>query len=259
MVDKMECHVDIENKRKFNVEVYPQESLRFYCNHCRAHTSHRTVAKASEHSEDASGNFHLWESYRIVECAGCHSVRFIEQAISSEDDDYYDQDDSCARHCYIYPISEEGALTESRLHELEFVLPPNVKKIYEEALIAIKNKLFILAGIGLRSILDSICLEKGIVGKEKNDLFHRIETMYNDLHLITKDEKDVLHVVRAFGNKSAHEGGRLSSYEVSSALIVVEHLLDKLYLLPEIKKEFDEGKEKIDFVDEVFPDNGEAQ
>ena len=76
--------------------------------------------------------------------------------------------------------------------------------------------------------------------------------MSEENRLITPDEKEILDAVKWLGNSSAHEGKRLKGYEIHSALIVVEHILDKLYLLPVIKKEFEEGKETINFIDAVF-------
>ena len=160
-------------------------------------------------------------------------------------------------HCRIYPISEEGALTESRLDKLEFVLPPRVKRIYEATLIAIKNKLFVIAGIGLRGVLDAVCRDKGI-GKGKITLAERLNIMLKE-NLITPDQKGILDAVKDLGNDSAHEGKVLKSYEVERALIVVEHLLDTLYLLPEMKQESENDKENINFVNEVFGNETEEK
>lgn len=258
MHDRSECCLKIEKETQYKIEQNLPELLSIYCNHCRTITTHRTIVRATTHCVDGSEDDPIFftSQHRIVECAGCHSVRFVEHTTEDGFPDDYGCPDKL--HCHIYPISEEGALTESRLYELQWSLPNNVKKIYFETVAAIKNKLFILAGIGLRTILDTVCREKGI-GAEKNNLKTRIEIMYTERHLITEDEKSILHSIRNFGNDSAHEGKRMTSYTVSSALIVMEHLLDKLYRLPEIKKEFDEGKEKISFFDKIFSDNGEVR
>ena len=241
----------VEKQRKFSVDSEKNESLYFYCNNCRSKTSHKTIVHAHRISDDPScDEVFLVEDYRIVECSGCHGVRFVENSIFSEDDDFYNQVDSNELHCRIYPISEEGALSESRLSELEFVLPTRVKRIYEETLAAIKNKMFVLAGIGLRAVLDTVCRDKGI-GKKGDKLADRLDIMLKQ-QLITPVQKANLDAIRDLGNDSAHEGKSLKAYEVSTALVVVEHILDDVYRLPAIKKEFDDNKEEISFVDEVF-------
>lgn len=258
MHDRTECCVKIEKETQYKIEQNPPERLSIYCNNCRMITTHKTIVKATTRSVDGPEDDPICftAQHRIVECAGCHSVRFVEH--TAEDGVPDDSDCPEERHCHIYPISEEGALTESRLYELQWVLPDDVKKIYFETVAAITNKLFILAGIGLRTILDTVCREKGI-GAKKDNLKDRIEIMYTERHLITEDEKSILHSVRDFGNDSAHEGKSMTPYTVSTALIVIEHLLDKLYRLPAIKKEFDEGKEKIDSVEVFFSDSGEVR
>ena len=249
----------IENRLKYTINTDLNESLVFYCNTCRTMTSHKTIVKASIVDDDPTcDNYERFEceDYRISECSGCHSVRFVENVISSEDknirsiEDFKKRLESRKLHCRIYPISEEGALTESRLDKLEFVLPPRVKRIYEETLIAIKNKQFVIAGIGLRGVLDAVCRDKGI-GKGKITLAERLNIMLKE-NLITPDQKGILDAVKDLGNDSAHEGKVLKSYEVERALIVVEHLLDTLYLLPEMKQEFENDKQNISFVNEVF-------
>ena len=52
---------------------------------------------------------------------------------------------------------------------------------------------------------------------------------------------------------SAHEGKSLDAYEVEAALIIVEFLLKKIYLLPAIQRDLERGKEKFS-IDEVFGD-----
>jgi hypothetical protein len=196
--------------------------------------------------------------YRISECSGCHCVRFVEHSFCSEDDEFWNRKNETEFSCRIYPVSKDGALAESRSHGLEYVLPACVKNIYKETLDAIENELFIIAGIGLRAILDTVCRDKQI-GIGRDSLSKRLKIMLEEKHLITPDENAILKAVKDFGNKSAHEGKTLSSYEVESALIVVEHILDKLYRIPMIKREFENDKENINFVNEVFGNETEEK
>ena len=53
--------------------------------------------------------------------------------------------------------------------------------------------------------------------------------------LITPAEKAVLDVVRDRGNGSAHEGTILTEFDLKMALMIEEHLFDKLYVIPTIK------------------------
>lgn len=256
MNDQNEYQVHIENERKYKIERFPKESLLIYCNNCRTHTSHKTIIKSTINVDCSNVPISFVEKYRIVECAGCHTVRFTEQTLCSADEEFYESEKLVEPHTHIYPISEDGALSGRDLNALPFCLPDGIKKIYNETFSAIKNKLFTISGIALRTLLDMICREKNI-GKKDDNLFHRIEIMYGERHLITEDEKSILHTIRNWGNHSAHQGTRLNSSDLDLALIVIEHILEKLYLFPMLKKDIDNSKEEISFVDEVFPDSTE--
>ena len=243
--------VIVQKERKYTIKNNPAERYNFYCNHCKTSTEHRTVVEATVVDEDCDGEVFVISTYRIVECAGCHYVSFMDYSLFSEDEDFWQKTESTKQKVYIYPILEEGALTESQLSQLQFVLPDKVKAIYEETLTAIKNKLFIIAGIGLRAILDTVCRERKI-GQARQPLAARLQIMC-DINLITEQEKTVLSTVKDLGNDSAHEGKSLNAYEVESVLLTVEYLLGKIYLLPAIQRDLERGKEKFS-IDEVFGD-----
>lgn len=243
--------ISVRKDKKYNIHEYPNNILEYYCNHCRVKTTHRTIVEActvEDFTDD--GEVFSWNSYHISECMGCHMVSFIKDIRFSEDEDTFHPDYGKKNFKgIIYPILEEGALTESQLSQLQFVLPDKVKAIYEETLAAIKNKLFIIAGIGLRAILDTMCREQHI-GEEKDSLDKRLKAMC-DKHLISEKEQAVLLKTKDIGNSSAHEGKSLDAYEVEAALIIVEFLLKKIYLLPAIQRDLERGKEKFS-IDEVF-------
>ena len=245
--------ISVRKDKKYNIHEYPNNILEYYCNHCRVKTTHRTIVEActvEDFTDD--GEVFSWNSYHISECMGCHMVSFIKDIRFSEDEDTFHPDYGKKNFKgIIYPILEEGALTESQLSQLQFVLPDKVKAIYEETLTAIKNKLFIIAGIGLRAILDTVCRERKI-GQARQPLAARLQIMC-DINLITEQEKTVLSTVKDLGNDSAHEGKSLNAYEVESVLLTVEYLLGKIYLLPAIQRDLERGKEKFS-IDEVFGD-----
>lgn len=243
--------ITVQKEHKYNIKNYPKERYRFYCNHCKTATEHRAIVEATVVDDDCDGEVFVISTYRIVECAGCHYVSFMDYSLFSEDEAFWQKTESSKQEVYIYPILEEGALTESQLSQLQFVLPSDVKAIYEETLVAIKNKLFIIAGIGLRAILDTVCREKKI-GKSGQSLAARLQTMC-EVNLITEQEKTVLSTVKDLGNDSAHEGKSLDAYEVESVLLTVEYLLGKIYLLPTIQRDLEHGKEKFS-IEEFFED-----
>lgn len=243
-------NIKIRQSQRYKISEYPDELYECYCNKCRNNTEHRIIVEAQKTEDiDDEGCIYLVNIYRILECAGCHYISFMEENIFSEDDELYDPAyGKKFRKCCLYPIPEEGVFNESCRSRLEYVLPNGIKQIYEETLEAVKNKLFIVAGIGLRTILDTVCREQKI-GDVRSNLARRLEVM-REQQLISDAEYSVLIEIKNIGNKSVHEGRSLQPHEVSEALIAVEHILDKLYLLPMINSELRNNKNSENFLEE---------
>ena len=80
-------------------------------------------------------------------------------------------------------------------------LPHGLYRIYKETHAAICNKLNILAGVGIRALVEAICNERSSPG---GNLATRIDGLVT-LGLITADGAKILHSIRVMGNKAAHE------------------------------------------------------
>lgn len=243
--------IKIKQPEKYKISAYPDELYECYCNGCRNNTEHRTIVKATktENFDDDGCLFSIY-TYRIIECAGCHYISFMDENIFSEDAEFDDPAyGEKYRKCCRYPIPEEGVFNESSHSRLEYVLPNGIKQIYEETQEAIKNKLFIVAGIGLRTLLDTVCREQKI-GSARSNLAGRLKVM-REQQLISDAEYSILIEIKNIGNKSVHEGRALQPHEVSEALIAVEHILDKLYLLPMINNELRNNKNSDNFPENI--------
>jgi hypothetical protein len=92
--------------------------------------------------------------------------------------------------------------------------------------------LAVLTGIGIRAIVESVCIERGAAD---GDLFQKINALVA-LNSITKQEASVLHDLRFMGNEAAHKVKAHTPDELNLAFDVVEHLLNTMYLLPEQTK-----------------------
>jgi hypothetical protein len=86
----------------------------------------------------------------------------------------------------------------------------------------------VLAGIGIRSIVEAVCTEKTATG---HNLQQRIDALVT-LGLITRDGATILHSLRFMGNAAAHEVTAHTESELDTAFDVVEHLLTTVYVLP---------------------------
>lgn len=109
-----------------------------------------------------------------------------------------------------------------------YILPNKLEEIYRETVGALNGNQPVLAGMGIRAIIEAVCRDRNASGE---DLFEKI----NDLlaqGVLTKDGSDILHRLRVLGNNAAHEIKAHSATELTLAMDVAEHLLQAVYILP---------------------------
>ena len=117
-------------------------------------------------------------------------------------------------------------------------LPANIRRIYDETLMALSNQAPVLAGIGLRALLDTVCKEKNATG---NDLLKKIDSLVGT-GILNPASAAILHKIRTLGNAAAHEVKPHNDKQLALAMDIVEHLLKDVYILPkQVESEFDDG------------------
>jgi len=159
--------------------------------------------------------------YQIVQCRGCRELSFRLQSV---DINSYFGNEMKAYKCFTYPNRVPG---RTKL-KWQLYVPEMVSAIYEETYRALGNEQLILAGIGLRALVEAVCKEKDSQGK---NLVEKIDNLVNK-GLMTKTGAEVLHSIRHIGNHSAHEVEANSMEELLMALDVVEHVLREVYIIP---------------------------
>ncbi|MCY1381331.1 hypothetical protein D9M69_692250 [compost metagenome] len=86
-----------------------------------------------------------------------------------------------------------------------------------------------MAGFGVRAILEAVCKDKGVAGK---NLKVKIDNLA-EVGLMTQSGAEILHHLRFMGNSAAHEMRSHAAFEISAAFDVIEYLLLGVYVLPE--------------------------
>jgi hypothetical protein len=107
-------------------------------------------------------------------------------------------------------------------------LPFSIYQIYQETHDTLCSKKPILAGIGIRAILESVCKVKKVTGANLEKRIDNLVTM----GLIASDGADFLHRIRSLGNKAAHEVEAHTEQELAAAMDIVEQLLQAVFVLP---------------------------
>ena len=159
---------------------------------------------------------------------GCKTVSY--RVVRSNSEEYYhDENEECIyiESEKLYPPRLEGV---KGLGDESFFLPQKVKQIYEETHTALAVQAPVLAAIGLRALLETVCKDKEAVG---GDLFKKIDSLV-EKRLLTPGSATILHKIRTLGNEAAHEVKPHTERQLGLAMDIVEHLLKDVYVLPKL-------------------------
>jgi hypothetical protein len=124
------------------------------------------------------------------------------------------------------PVSTPSPRPASRL---KASLPENQASLLDEVYIAIDHELLTLASMGLRAVIDMVCVDQ--VG-DKGTFKDKLSALCT-ADVTTKKQMEILLKVVDSGNASAHRGFKPDSEDIDTALGIVEHLLSSVYLHPQ--------------------------
>lgn len=212
--------------RNFKLEEQSVEIYKIVCKDCCRETSHKIIASyCEEGSQDCGhGNTFDWTAKsQIIQCLGCESTSF--RVISSNSEDY-DHDENGLFYYTTekyYPGRNEG------LKEINvYLLPENVQTIYQETVLAIENEQNVLAGIGIRALIETVCKDKLAKGKS---LYEKIGDL-KEQSILTREGEETLHKLRVLGNDAAHEVKSHNTNQLSLAIQIIDHMLEGTYIIP---------------------------
>ena len=200
------------------------------CIKCAGKTTHKVMAsidvRGDEDDEDEGHSFSWIVEYQIVQCLGCKTISFRKASSNSEDYEQISEDEWETRVLQeLYPSRIEGRKgMGSEIH----YLPSDVMRIYKETLLALTNQSAVLAGLGLRALLETVCKEKNAIG---DNLLKKIDSLVAS-NILTPMSASILHKIRALGNAAAHEVKPHSEKQLGLAMDIIEHLLKDVYILP---------------------------
>ena len=212
------------------------EELKLACIECAGKTSHKVVVSVDRSGEEGDENFSVqWNShYQIVQCNGCKTNTFRSVSSNSEECYQVSRDEwDYIEHENLYPSRVEGRKT---LEDEVFYLPSKVQRIYQETIRALNGNSPVLAGIGLRALIETVCKENDAEGR---NLIEKIDDLV-EKNILTPNGSQILHKIRTLGNKAAHEVKPHSEKQLGLAMDVAEHLLNDVYILPKkVETEFE--------------------
>jgi len=192
-----------------------------FCNNCKYKTNHVCEAEHyrdfPNYNPDGSLGFVERIGCRLWICAGCDRGTLEEFYIF---DITREELKSVAEENY-FPERTQLHVEDKNFKQL----PNKLTKIYRETLRAFNNNLVVLCAVGIRALLEGICADKKITGR---NLEKRIDNMESILpqNIVTN-----LHNLRFIGNEAAHELVTPEPNELRLAIEICEDLLNYLYEL----------------------------
>lgn len=206
--------------------------MKVICQTCKVETNHEVVADFKDGSEP---NDEFWwkKTYQIIRCAGCETVSFRLEAASDANINPFENE--LIPDETLYPSRTEGR-EPLQLHFL--YLPQKINQVYTEVIGALNNSLPVLAGIGLRTLIEAICNDQRMTGK---DLQTKIDNLAA-AGIIGNKQCEMLHSLRFLGNFAAHEAEKGDASELAIAYNIAESMINTLYILPVLNASITTGK-----------------
>jgi hypothetical protein len=200
------------------------KEYKLACRKCDGETYHKVLH--SVHVHESEQEIDVWQDYEIVYCQGCKEISFRSNTLCSEDISYDPEtgEQSLADNIELYPNRIAG---RKQVKDM-YLLPEQVLKIYKETHGSLCARLNILAGIGIRTLVETVC-------REKNSSGTTLENKIDDFvakGILTKEGADTLHSTRLLGNRAAHEVIAASDAELDIAMDIVENLIKNVYIIP---------------------------
>ena len=203
--------------------------VKILCKTCKVDTNH--TIEWSKIVSWGNENIRGTDEPQILSCNGCDTITY--RILSENSEDFHMIGDNEIEYDITYKYFPPRSYESIEPIFDIWKAPLKVRKIYQETIDAYNNKQPILCSIGIRGIIEAICLEENI---SKTNLKSKIDELKNK-GIITQPLCDGLHESRLIGNDGAHKLEILSQDELKTAIGLINSLIDNHYSLPDKVKE----------------------
>lgn len=205
-------------------------TIKVFCYACSKPTNQKVLHRAQSPWPDDAG-YVFGEDHYLLQCAGCDCFNYAIRAWEEHPDNPYGEE--WPESWRIYP---EAGVSHRQMNGFES-LPTKIRIIYKETVDAMNARLAVLSGIGLRALIEAICIDRGCKGA--------LNKMIDDLAkkgVITSTQATILHNHRFLGNAAAHEIVVPHQDELEAAMEIAESTLRSIFILPLLSERITTGK-----------------
>lgn len=207
------------------MEDFPKkESLRAHCNNCGGKRNHWLLFQKNQTDEKELNEHYsiYWtNSYSLIECQGCGSIKLLHESVSSEGTDGETPQISTTRY---YPPStfRQEPHWLSRL-DSQWHLSKLMREIYS----AMQNACLSLVSMGIRAAFEAIMIDT--VGD--NGTFSKNLAAFQDAGFVSQAQLNAIKQVIELGHASIHRMHIPDAMHLETALDILENLIHGIYIL----------------------------
>lgn len=190
----------------------------------------------NRYDDDDSG---VWgqTDYRILQCRGCETVYFQQDAIFSENLDYRrdpltGEPEAYMPHEITYwpePSSPSERPRPTWTYDL-YAVDSDLKSLFEDIYVALRNNLRVLSAIGIRTVFDRA---SELLGVDPAKTFAEKLSELLLLGKIGNSERDSLGILTDAGSAAAHRGWKPEPQELDTMMSIIEAFLYRTFILDE--------------------------
>jgi len=201
---------------------------KLHCNTCKHDTNHKFLSESiREYAEFADYEehhliFHEKFHYKFWACMGCDTALIQEIYSHSGMTDYE------GNNIYEYTYYPERTNTSKRKAKKFLHIDENLKSTYNEIIKANNLNLEIVLAMGIRALLEGICVIEKIDDKKAYKLYKKIELLKTESN-IPDSIINGLKSLKFIGDDAAHRLIKTSKYNINLAIDLLEALLTHLY------------------------------
>lgn len=232
---------------------------KLHCNSCNQTTTHQLIGYHRKYHEDVFLNFSIdryfkfenlvgdlddmfsggpeIEDFRLFMCLGCETC-FLEVAHTFWGLGWYLTDEEISeeeehQHWFIEWFPERKISQKN--HNQYRYLDQKLATIYKEVIDAYNIQANILCAMGIRAIIEGICVSKGITDKDAFGLKQKIEALAKK-DIVKQNIAEGLMRIKFVGDSAAHGLEEPDREDLDVAIDAIEELMNYLY---EFESKFD--------------------
>ena len=203
------------------------ELPKVHCNRCGIDTEH-TVAHEEDRSvseqidKDTVVTAYSW--YRLITCNGCKSVSMEHMRGHSED---WDPETGPSYSMEYFP---PRTFRRAPQWLSDGKIPEYIRRSLEDLYVALQNKLNVLAGIGIRALLESLMVKT--VG-DKGRFAENLKALGSAGH-VSRGQYELLESTLEIGHAAMHRNFVPPDEALVACMDVTEHVIQSIYVFPRL-------------------------